>query len=136
MAQLGACNEFCGLCLCGNRISGDAASSLVALSAFATGAHQAHIFVQLKDDTKVHIFSSGKMGMETQFGGALYIEPSPAMVTGCKGETVNAITQSASSSASRTCPSSIHFALCRRHLPFLSQSECVERHYRVVIAAS
>ncbi len=58
-----------------------AASSMVALSAFAADATQVEKSIQLKDGSTVHIFADGKMAMEDQYGRAVYMEPGHAMET-------------------------------------------------------
>lgn len=58
-----------------------AASSTIALSAFAVGANQAEKSVELKDGSTVHIFADGKMGMEDRFGRAVYMAPGHVMET-------------------------------------------------------
>ncbi len=56
-----------------------AASSLIALSAFATDANQVAQSIQLKDGSTVHVFADGKMAMENQVGRAVYMEPGQVM---------------------------------------------------------
>lgn len=56
-----------------------AASSMIALSAFAVGANRAEKSVELKDGSTVHIFADGKMGMEDRFGRAVYMAPGHVM---------------------------------------------------------
>ncbi len=58
-----------------------AASSMIALSAFAADANQVEKSIQLKDGSTVHVFADGKMGMENQFGRAVYMEPGHVMDT-------------------------------------------------------
>lgn len=58
-----------------------AASSLIAVSAFAVDANQVEKSIQLKDGSTVHIFADGKMGMENDVGRATYMEPGHAMQT-------------------------------------------------------
>lgn len=56
-----------------------AATSTIALSAFAVDASRVEKSVELKDGSTVHIFADGKMGMEDNFGRAAYMEPGHAM---------------------------------------------------------
>ncbi len=58
-----------------------AASSMIALSAFAADANQVAQSLQLKDGSTVHVFADGKMAMQDQFGRAVYMEPGHAMQT-------------------------------------------------------
>jgi len=58
-----------------------AASSMIALSAFAVGANRAEKSVELKDGSTVHIFADGKMGMEDRFGRAVFMAPGHVMET-------------------------------------------------------
>ena len=58
-----------------------AASSTIALSAFATDATQVEKSIQLKDGSTVHIFADGKMAMENQYGRAAYMAPGHVMQT-------------------------------------------------------
>ena len=58
-----------------------AASSTIALSAFAVDASRVEKSVELKDGSTVHIFADGKMGMEDKFGRPGYMEPGHAMET-------------------------------------------------------
>ena len=58
-----------------------AASSMIALSAFAADSNQFAQSVQLKDGSTVHIFADGKMAMENQAGRAVYMEPGRVMQT-------------------------------------------------------
>ncbi len=57
-----------------------AASSLIAVSAFAVDANQVEKSIQLKDGSTVHIFADGKMAMQ-QYGRAVYMEPGHVMQT-------------------------------------------------------
>ena len=56
-----------------------AASSMIALSAFAVDANQVEKSIQLKDGSTVRVFADGKMAMESQFGRAVYMEPGQVM---------------------------------------------------------
>ncbi len=58
-----------------------AASSMIALSAFAVDANQVEKSVPLKDGSTVHVFADGKMAMGNQFGRAVYMEPGGIMQT-------------------------------------------------------
>ena len=58
-----------------------AASSMVAVSAFATDANQVEKSVQLKDGSTVHVFADGKMAMQNQYGRAVFMEPGHVMQT-------------------------------------------------------
>ncbi len=58
-----------------------AASSMIALSAFAVGANEVEKSIELKDGSTVHIFADGKMGMEDKFGRAVYMAPGHVMET-------------------------------------------------------
>ena len=58
-----------------------AASSMIALSAFAVDANRVENSVELKDGSTVHIFADGKMGMENKFGRAISMEPGHVMET-------------------------------------------------------
>ena len=58
-----------------------AASSMIALSAFAVGANRVENSVELKDGSTVHIFADGKMGMEDRFGRAVFMKPGHVMET-------------------------------------------------------
>ena len=58
-----------------------AASSMIALSAFAVDANQVEKSIQLKDGSTVRVFADGKMAMESQFGRAVYMEPGHVMQT-------------------------------------------------------
>lgn len=58
-----------------------AASSMIALSVFAVDANQVEKSIQLENGSAVHVFADGKMGMENQFGRAVYMEPGQVMVT-------------------------------------------------------
>ena len=58
-----------------------AASTMIAVSAFAVDANKIEQSIQLKDGSTVHIFADGKMGMEDKFGRAAYMEPGHAMET-------------------------------------------------------
>ena len=59
-----------------------AASSMIAVSAFAADANQVAQSLQLKDGSTVQVFADGKMAMQDQFGRAVYMEPGHAMQTG------------------------------------------------------
>ena len=56
-----------------------AASSMIAVSAFAADANRVEKSVQLKDGSTVHVFADGKMAMENQYGRAVYMEPGHVM---------------------------------------------------------
>ena len=56
-----------------------AASSMIALSAFAADANQVEKSIQLKDGSTVHVFADGKMAMENNVGRAVYMEPGQVM---------------------------------------------------------
>ena len=56
-----------------------AASSMIALSAFAADANQVEKSIQLKDGSTVHVFADGKMAMEDKFGRPVYMEPGEVM---------------------------------------------------------
>ena len=56
-----------------------AASSMIALSAFAVDANQVEKSIQLKDGSTVHVFADGKMAMENNVGRAVYMEPGQVM---------------------------------------------------------
>ena len=56
-----------------------AASSMIALSAFAVDANQVEKSIQLKDGSTVHVFADGKMAMENNVGRAVYMEPGHVM---------------------------------------------------------
>ncbi len=58
-----------------------AASSMIAVSAFAAYANQVEKSIQLKGGSTVHVFADGKMGMEDNFGRATYMEPGHVMET-------------------------------------------------------
>lgn len=58
-----------------------AAASVFALSAFAVGADDCVQITELKDGSTLHVFRDGKMGMESQFGSAAYMEPGHVMET-------------------------------------------------------
>ncbi len=58
-----------------------AASSMIALSAFAVGANEVEKSIELKDGSTVHIFKDGKMGMEDRFGRAVYMAAGHVMET-------------------------------------------------------
>ena len=58
-----------------------AASSMIAMSAFAVDANQVEKSIQLKDGSTVHVFADGKMGMENQYGRTVYMEPGHVMQT-------------------------------------------------------
>jgi len=58
-----------------------AASSTIALSAFAADATQVEKSIQLKDGSTVHIFADGKMAMEDQYGRAVYMNQGQVMQT-------------------------------------------------------
>ncbi len=58
-----------------------AASSLIALSAFAVDQSDVARSVALKDGTTVYIFKDGKMGMEDKFGRATVMPQGRAMDT-------------------------------------------------------
>ncbi|TAK72439.1 MAG: hypothetical protein EPO19_01820 [Betaproteobacteria bacterium] len=59
-----------------------AASSMIALSAFAVGANDEVLnSIELKDGSTVHIFKDGKMGMEDRFGRAVYMAAGHVMET-------------------------------------------------------
>ena len=58
-----------------------AASSMIALSAFAVDANKVEKSIELKDGLTVHIFADGKMGMEDRVGRAVYMAPGHVMET-------------------------------------------------------
>ncbi len=58
-----------------------AASSMIALSAFAVDANQVEKSIELKDGSTVHIFADGKMGMEDKLGRATNMKPGDVMET-------------------------------------------------------
>ncbi len=58
-----------------------AASTLIALSAFAVDHSQVQKSIELKDGSTVYIFKDGKMGMEDKFGRATFMAPGHAMET-------------------------------------------------------
>jgi hypothetical protein len=58
-----------------------AASSMIALSAFAADANQVAQSIPLKDGSTVHVYADGKMAMQDQFGRAAYMEPGHVMQT-------------------------------------------------------
>jgi hypothetical protein len=58
-----------------------AASSMIALSAFAADANQVAQSIQLKDGSTVQVYADGKMAMQDQFGRAVYMETGHAMQT-------------------------------------------------------
>ena len=58
-----------------------AASSMIALSAFAVDSTQVEKSIQLKDGSTVYIFKDGKMGMENQFGRTISMKPGQVMET-------------------------------------------------------
>jgi hypothetical protein len=58
-----------------------AATSMFALSAFAVGADDCVQIIQLNDGSTVHVFADGKMGMESKFGSAAYMQPGHVMET-------------------------------------------------------
>lgn len=67
-----------------------AASSMIALSAFASTADPAQSSIPLKDGTTVYVFADGKMGMQDKYGRAVSMEPGQVMETR-DGKTVNMI---------------------------------------------
>lgn len=58
-----------------------AASSMIALSAFAVDANQVEKSIQLNDGSTVHVFADGKMAMENNVGRPVYMEPGQVMQT-------------------------------------------------------
>ena len=58
-----------------------AASSMIALSAFAAEANQVAQSIQLKDGSTVHVYADGKMAMQDRFRRAVYMETGHAMQT-------------------------------------------------------
>ena len=64
-----------------NKILVAAASSMIALSAFAADANQVEKSIELKDGSTVHIFKDGKMGMENKFGLVTDMKPGQVMET-------------------------------------------------------
>jgi Copper resistance protein K len=58
-----------------------AASSMIALSAFAVDTTQVEKSIELKDGSTVYIFKDGKMGMESAFGRAIAMNPGQVMET-------------------------------------------------------
>jgi len=58
-----------------------AAIGLYALTAFAGNEYRMENCVELKDGSRVHLFKGGKMGMESQFGRAVSMEPGQVMET-------------------------------------------------------
>jgi len=58
-----------------------AASSVVALSAFAVDTGNVEKSIPLKDGSTVYIFKDGKMGMEDKVGRATRMKPGKIMET-------------------------------------------------------
>lgn len=58
-----------------------AASSVVALSAFAVDTGNVQKAIPLKDGSTVYIFKDGKMGMEDKVGRATRMKPGQVMET-------------------------------------------------------
>lgn len=56
-----------------------AASSMVALSAFAVDQGNVQKSIELKDGSTVYIFKDGKMGMEDKLGRAIRMKPGKVM---------------------------------------------------------
>lgn len=57
------------------------AASVFALSAFASDMKNVKESYSLKDDSTVHVFNDGKMGMEDQFGRGMLMEEGHVMET-------------------------------------------------------
>lgn len=64
-----------------NKILIVAASSVVALSAFAVDTGNVQKSIPLKDGSTVYIFKDGKMGMEDKVGRATRMKPGQIMET-------------------------------------------------------
>jgi len=64
-----------------NKILIVAASSVVALSAFAVDTGNVQKAIPLKDGSTVYIFKDGKMGMEDKVGRATRMKPGQIMET-------------------------------------------------------
>lgn len=58
-----------------------AASSMIAVSAFAVDANQVEKSIELKDGSTVYIFKDGKMGMEDKLGRAIAMRSGQVMET-------------------------------------------------------
>ncbi len=58
-----------------------AASSMIALSAFALESLDIEKSIALKDGSTVHNFKDGKMGMENAFGRPVSMDPETVMET-------------------------------------------------------
>ena len=58
-----------------------AASSMIALSAFAVDATYVEKSIELKDGSTLYIFKDGKMGMENKIGHAISMKPGQVMET-------------------------------------------------------
>ncbi len=58
-----------------------AASSMLAVSAFALESIDIEKSIALKDGSTVHIFRDGNMGMESAYGRAVRMDPGSVMET-------------------------------------------------------
>ena len=58
-----------------------AASSMVALSAFAVDSSKVEKSIELKDGSTVYLFKDGKMGMENKFGKTVRMKEGHVMET-------------------------------------------------------
>ena len=58
-----------------------AASSMVALSAFAVDSSKVEKSIELKDGSTVYLFKDGKMGMENKLGKVVHMKAGHVMET-------------------------------------------------------